>query len=140
MLLLFGGGITLSMLLQSSGTSAWLADGISQALPAEETWLVYLIIASFVIFLTELASNTASAALLIPLLMPVASSVGADPVTVALLVAFAASCAFMLPVATPPNAMVYGSGHVPQRTMIRAGIVLNLIAAGVLGGLLPLLQ
>jgi len=139
-LLLFGGGITLSMLLQSSGTSAWLADGISQALPAEETWLVYLIIASFVIFLTELASNTASAALLIPLLMPVASSVGADPVTVALLVAFAASCAFMLPVATPPNAMVYGSGHVPQRTMIRAGIVLNLIAAGVLGGLLPLLQ
>lgn len=139
-LLLFGGGITLSMLLQSSGTSAWMAEGISQLLPEEQSWLVYLVIALFVIFLTELASNTASAALLVPLLMPVASSVGADPVTVALLVAFAASCAFMLPVATPPNAMVYGSGHVPQRVMVRAGVILNLIAAGVLGWGVPLLQ
>ncbi|MDX1803939.1 MAG: DASS family sodium-coupled anion symporter [Alcanivorax sp.] len=139
-LLLFGGGITLSMLLQSSGTSAWLADGISHWLPAEQPWLVYLLIATFVVFLTELASNTASAALLIPLLMPVAASVGAEPVTTAMLVGLAASCAFMLPVATPPNAMVYGSGYVPQRTMVRAGLVLNVIAACLLGLVVPLIQ
>ena len=139
-LLLFGGGITLSTLLQSSGTSAWLADGISGILPDGQTWLVYLILGTFVIFLTEMASNTASAALLVPLLMPVGAAVGADPIALALLVAFGASCAFMLPVATPPNAMVYGSGFVPQKTMIRAGIVLNLIAAVVLSVLVPWLQ
>lgn len=139
-LLLFGGGITLSTLLQSSGASAWLADGISGILPDGQTWLVYLILGTFVIFLTEMASNTASAALLVPLLMPVGAAVGADPVAVALLVAFGASCAFMLPVATPPNAMVYGSGFVPQKTMIRAGLVLNVIGALVLAVLVPWLQ
>ena len=139
-LLLFGGGITLSTLLQSSGASGWLAEGISSLLPEEQPWLVYLVLATFIIFLTEVASNTASAALLVPLLMPVGASVGADPVAVALLVAFGASCAFMLPVATPPNAMVYGSGYVPQKTMIRAGIVLNVIAAVVLAVVVPWLQ
>lgn len=139
-LLLFGGGITLSTLLQSSGASGWLAEGISSLLPHGQTWLVYLILGAFVIFLTEMASNTASAALLVPLLMPVGAAVGADPVAVALLVAFGASCAFMLPVATPPNAMVYGSGFVPQKTMIRAGVVLNLIAAVVLAVLVPWLM
>ena len=139
-LLLFGGGITLSTMLQSSGASAWLADGISGVLPQGQTWLVYLMLGTFVIFLTEMASNTASAALLVPLLMPVGAAVGADPIAVALLVAFGASCAFMLPVATPPNAMVYGSGFVPQKTMIRAGVVLNMIAALVLAVLVPWLQ
>ncbi|MQX53541.1 SLC13 family permease [Alcanivorax sediminis] len=136
-LLLFGGGITLSTLLQSSGASAWLAEGMSGILPEGHPWLVYLILGTFIIFLTEVASNTASAALLVPLLMPVGATVGADPVAVALLVAFGASCAFMLPVATPPNAMVYGSGHVPQKTMIRAGVILNVIAALVLSVMVP---
>lgn len=138
-LLLFGGGITLSMLMQSSGTSAWLADAVSVWLPTERPWLVYLIIATFVVFLTELVSNTASAALLVPLLMPVSSAVGADSITSAVLIGVAASCAFMLPVATPPNALVYGSGDVPQRMMMRAGVAFNLIAASVLGFVVPAL-
>lgn len=138
-LLLFGGGITLSTLMQSSGTSAWLASGISEWLPHGQPWLVYLMVALFVVFLTELVSNTASAALLVPLMMPVASAVGASPAVTALLIGFAASCAFMLPVATPPNALVFGSGYVPQRDMMRAGVVLNLLAAGLIALLVPAL-
>ena len=138
-LLLFGGGITLSTLMQSSGTSAWLADGLSAWLPTDQPWLVYLMVAVFVVFLMELVSNTASAALLVPLLMPVAAAVGADEMVMAVLIGVAASCAFMLPVATPPNALVFGSGFVPQHTMMRAGVLLNVIAAGTLGLLIPVL-
>lgn len=134
-LLLFGGGITLSHLMDASGTSALLAETLGGILPAGHNWLIYLAIAAFVIFLTELASNTASAALLVPLFMPVAQALGASPTVAALLVGTAASCAFMLPVATPPNALVFGTGAVPQRAMIKAGLGLNLTAAA----LLPLL-
>ncbi|MFN3712377.1 MAG: SLC13 family permease [Alcanivoracaceae bacterium] len=126
-LLLFGGGITLSTLMQSSGASAWMATGISQVLPADHPWLLYLLVALFVIFLTELVSNTASAALLVPLFMPVAVVVGADPITTAAIIGIAASCAFMLPVATPPNALAFGTGCIPQQQMIRAGIRMNLL-------------
>lgn len=138
-LLLFGGGIALSVIMQSSGTSAWLAQHVSNLMPHERPWVTYLVIAVFVVFLTELVSNTASAALLVPLMMPVASAVGASPMVAAAVIAVSASCAFMLPVATPPNAIVYGTGFVPQIQMIRAGIYINLIAAGVIGLLLPVL-
>lgn len=136
-LLLFGGGITLSTLLQSSGTSTWLAAHLTTGMPADHPWLVYLMVAFFVVFLTELVSNTASAALLIPLFMPVAASVGADATVLAALIGVAASCSFMLPVATPPNALVFGTGAVSQRTMIRAGLWMNLLCATVLALLLP---
>ena len=138
-LLLFGGGITLSTLMQSSGASAWMANGISQLLPAGQPWLLYLLVALFVVFLTELVSNTASAALLVPLFMPVADAVGASPVVTAAIIGVAASCAFMLPVATPPNALVYGTGCIPQRDMIRAGVRINLIATLLLALLITLL-
>jgi sodium-dependent dicarboxylate transporter 2/3/5 len=138
-LLLFGGGITLSTLMQSSGASEWLASGISQMLPAGQPWLLYLLVAVFVIYLTELVSNTASAALLVPLFMPVASVVGADPITTAAIIGVAASCAFMLPVATPPNALVFGTGHVPQQQMIHAGMRINLLAAVLIPTLLMVL-
>ena len=138
-LLLFGGGIALSMIMQSSGTSAWLASQLSAWMPEEHAWITYLIIAVFVVFLTELVSNTASAALLVPLLMPVAEAVGASPVMAAVLIAVSASCAFMLPVATPPNALVYGTGHVPQKVMVRNGLLMNIVAALLIGLLLPML-
>ena len=138
-LLLFGGGIALSMIMQSSGTSAWLASQLSAWMPEEHVWITYLIIAVFVVFLTELVSNTASAALLVPLLMPVAQAVGASPVMAAVLIAVSASCAFMLPVATPPNALVYGTGHVPQKVMVRNGLLMNIVAALLIGFLLPML-
>ncbi|MFA9418839.1 MAG: DASS family sodium-coupled anion symporter [Gammaproteobacteria bacterium] len=125
-LILFGGGLTLSALLQSSGSSAWLASAISAHLPVDNSWLLLLIICLFVIFLTELVSNTASAALLIPLFTVVAAELNLSEVGMAVVIALSASCAFMLPVATPPNAIVYSSGFVPQKNMVRAGLLLNL--------------
>lgn len=136
-LLLFGGGITLSMVMQLSGTSAWMAEGVSQVLPGQHPWLIYLLLALFVVFLTELVSNTASAALLVPLFMPVAELLGVSTVITAALIGIMASCAFMLPVATPPNALVFGTGNVAQRDMIRLGLRLNLLAAVLLALLLP---
>src|SRR5690606_8544895 len=132
-LLLFGGGIALSAIMQSSGTSAWIATEVSHIIPPEQPWITYLLVAFFVVFLTELVSNTATAALLVPLMMPVAAMVGASPEATAVIIGLAASCAFMLPVATPPNALVYGTGLVPQRAMIRAGILMNLVCVLVLG-------
>ena len=79
------------------------------------------------VFLTELVSNTATAALLVPLFAGVAEALGVSPIVVSVLIAVGASCAFMLPVATPPNAIVFASGHIQQREMMRAGLVLNLV-------------
>lgn len=131
-LILFGGGLTLSALLAKSGASLWLANAISSNLPAENTWFVLVTICVFVIFLTELVSNTASAALLVPLFMTVAIELHLPPEGIAVVIALCASCAFMLPVATPPNAIVFSSGLVPQQQMMRAGLVLNLLIAFVI--------
>lgn len=131
-LLLFGGGLCLSATLQVSGTSAFLAQHMVSLFGHAPSWLVVLVIAIFVVFLTELASNTATAALMIPLFAPIASSLGLSPVVMAVMVALAASCAFMLPVATPPNAIVFATGRVPQRQMMRVGLVLNLFCSLVL--------
>jgi sodium-dependent dicarboxylate transporter 2/3/5 len=128
-LILFGGGLALSTLLKTSGASLWLANAISSNLPADNTWYVLVIICIFVIFLTELVSNTASAALLVPLFMTVAIDLQLPPAGIAVVIALCASCAFMLPVATPPNAIVFSSGLVPQRQMMRAGLVLNVAIA-----------
>lgn len=125
-LILFGGGLTLSALLQGSGASAWLAGQISARLPVDNSWLLLVIVCLFVIFLTELVSNTASAALLIPLFVSVAAELGLSQVGMAVVIALSASCAFMLPVATPPNAIVYSSGYVPQKIMMRTGLLLNI--------------
>lgn len=134
-LILFGGGLTLSAMLNSSGASMWLANQISGHLPANNSWLLLLIICLFVIFLTELVSNTASAALLVPLFMSVAVDLQLPPVVIAVVIALSASCAFMLPVATPPNAIVFSSGFVPQQQMMRAGLVLNVVFAFVIASL-----
>lgn len=138
-LILFGGGLTLSTLLKASGASLWLANAISSNLPVDNAWLVLLIICVFVIFLTELVSNTASAALLVPLFMTVALDLGLPPVGIAVVIALCASCAFMLPVATPPNAIVFSSGLVSQKQMMRAGLVLNLCFAVVIASVAGIL-
>lgn len=126
-LLLFGGGMTLSAVLDTTGTSAFIAGHLKHWLEQAPTLVAILLITSFVVFLTEMVSNTASAALLIPLLVPVSTFFGVPPQMTAVLVAVAASCAFMLPVATPPNAIVYGTGLVPQKMMMRCGFYLNLV-------------
>lgn len=128
-LLLFGGGITLSKVLSVTGASKFLAYQI-QTLTSDWPTLLFIgMIVVFVIFLTELSSNTASTALLVPIFAAVAISMGIPTTELILPLALAASCAFMLPVATPPNAIVFGSGLIQQRDMVRIGLVLNLTFA-----------
>ncbi|SDG82207.1 solute carrier family 13 (sodium-dependent dicarboxylate transporter), member 2/3/5 [Vibrio xiamenensis] len=131
-LLLFGGGICLSNVLKATGTSLFLANVLSEHIANMGMVFIIAIIAFFVVFLTEFASNTASAALLIPVFATVAEAFGLSPVVLSVLIAVAASCAFMLPVATPPNAIVFGSGHIKQNEMLRVGLVLNMICGVVL--------
>ncbi|MBL4830512.1 MAG: DASS family sodium-coupled anion symporter [Aliivibrio sp.] len=131
-LLLFGGGICLSNVLKATGTSVFLANELSSMISGLDLFFIMLVIAGFVVFLTEFASNTASAALLIPVFAGVAEAFGLSPVILSVLIATAASCAFMLPVATPPNAIVFASGHIKQHEMMRVGIILNLVCMVIL--------
>ena len=134
-LLLFGGGICLSNVLKATGTSVFLAHSLSGFLEQAGLFFTILVIAGFVVFLTEFASNTASAALLVPVFATVAEALGVSPVILSALIAVAASCAFMLPVATPPNAIVFGSGHIKQSDMMKVGIYLNIACIAVLSAL-----
>ncbi|SON53109.1 SLC13 family permease [Vibrio tapetis] len=131
-LLLFGGGICLSNVLKATGASLFLASELSDAISHFGLFFIILIVAGFVVFLTEFASNTASAALLIPVFAAVAEAFGMSPIILSVLIAVAASCAFMLPVATPPNAIVYASGHIKQQEMLKVGILLNIACIGTL--------
>ena len=126
-LMLFGGGLTLSAVLKDSGASKILADSIVFMIEGQYFYLIGLLVATFIIFLTEFTSNTASAALLVPIFISIAQSLGMPEIGLALIIGLGASCAFMLPVATPPNAIVFGSGQVKQSEMVKAGFVLNLV-------------
>ena len=126
-LLLFGGGLALSEVMAVSGASRFMAGALTGALRDAPTVLMLLGVVAFVVFLTELVSNTASAALLVPIFVGVAASLGLPPPLFAAAIAVSASCAFMLPVATPPNAIVYATEQVPQATMMRCGLVLNVV-------------
>lgn len=126
-LMLFGGGLTLSAILKQTGANAFLAEHLSGTLSGMPLFIILLCLTAFVVFLTELVSNTATAALLVPLFAGVAEALGVSPIVISVLIAVGASCAFMLPVATPPNAIVFASGHIKQREMMRAGLVLNLV-------------
>ena len=126
-LMLFGGGLTLSAVLKDSGASKILADSIVFMIEGQHFYLIGLLVATFIIFLTEFTSNTASAALLVPIFISIAQSLGMPEIGLALIIGLGASCAFMLPVATPPNAIVFGSGQVKQSEMVKAGFVLNLV-------------
>ncbi|HRP65007.1 MAG TPA: DASS family sodium-coupled anion symporter [Thauera sp.] len=129
-LLLFGGGLTLSKALADSGAAAWLAAQLGGPFASMPVLLCVALMVLFALILTEVTSNTASAALLIPLFLGLAPHV--DSVPLAVLVAVGTSCAFLLPVATPPNAIVFGSGHVPQRVMIAGGLRVTLLVYPVL--------
>ena len=126
-LLLFGGGLALSAILGSSGASLFMARLLGGAMGGWPLWAIVAAVVTFVIFLTELSSNTACAALLVPIFTAMSAEFGLPAATLIVPLAIAASCAFMLPVGTPPNAIVFGTGLVPQRTMIRVGFALNII-------------
>ena len=127
-LMLFGGGLSLSVILTQSGASKALVDSIQFLMEGQHYFLIGLLVAAFIIFLTEFTSNTASAALLVPIFYSVAENLGVNPLGLSLIIGLGASCAFMLPVATPPNAIAYGTGKVTQRDMIKAGFVLNILS------------
>ena len=124
-LVLFGGGLSLANAIQTTGLSKWIGEslGVWKNYPVA---LVALVVATITIFLTEVTSNTATAAAFLPVVAAIAIGMGYDPLLLAIPTALAASCAFMMPVATPPNAIVYGSGRIEMTQMIRAGIWLNL--------------
>ena len=127
-LLLFGGGFSLANGLEVSGLSQVLGDRLATA-SALPTPVFVVLVVLFVILLTELASNLASTAMFIPILAAVATGAGIPPLVLLVPATVAASCAFMLPAATPPNAIVFGAGHFTIPQMVRAGIGANLIGA-----------
>lgn len=125
-LLLFGGGLSLAQAINQSG----LAQAIGNSLKSLGHWppaLLVLLVVMVIILLTELTSNTATAAAFLPVLGPMAVAVGQNPLLLLVSATLGASCAFMLPVATPPNAIVYGSGMISIPQMVRAGVWLNLL-------------
>ena len=125
-LILFGGGLSLAAGFDKTGLSAWLAGRV-QLFGDAPLLLLVLMVTTLIIFLTELTSNTATAAMAMPLLAAVAEGIGHNAMMLLVPAALAASSAFMLPVATPPNAIVFGSGYVTIPQMARSGFVLNLI-------------
>ncbi|MEQ1906639.1 MAG: SLC13 family permease, partial [Pirellulaceae bacterium] len=124
-LLLLGGGLSLAKAIQTSGLSAEIASG-AVYLKEIPVWLLLLVIISAVVFLSELASNVATATTVLPILAGVAQGLGIEPQVLLLPAILAASCGFMLPVATPPNAIVFGERQMTMRQMMGAGIVLDL--------------
>jgi sodium-dependent dicarboxylate transporter 2/3/5 len=126
-LLLFGGGLTLAAAVSRTGLAEWLGGNLHEVGLLPVTILV-VIVATLIIFLTELTSNIGTTATFMPVVGAIAIEAGYDPIVLVIPVTLAASCAFMLPVATPPNAIVFGSGLLTIPKMARAGMALNLIA------------
>lgn len=126
--LLFGGGVSLAEAFQTSGLSAAIASGLVGLAALPELLLVGAI-CLIVTFLTEITSNTATATILMPVLASFAIATGLAPEEIMIPAVLSASCAFMLPVATAPNAIVYGSGRVSMTSMVRAGLAVNLFGA-----------
>lgn len=130
-LLLFGGGLALSSMFEKSGLTDWIGELVS-GLAGVPIVLVIAIMVTAILFLTELTSNTATAATFVPVAGGVAVGMGVEPLLLCAPVAIAATCAFMLPVATPPNAVAYGSGYVTIGQMVRGGLWLNLIGVALI--------
>ncbi len=137
-LLLFGGGLSLAGNIETHGLAAYLGS-LASALDALPTVAVLAVVSFGILLLTELTSNTATAATFLPIAGALALSLGENPLLFLVPTALAANCSYMLPVGTPPNAIVYGSGVVPLSQMIRAGFLLNVVLVPIVVGLLLLL-
>ncbi len=137
-LLLFGGGLSLAAAIRDTGLAVWLGEAMA-GLAGAPLFALILAIVALVIFLTELTSNTATTAALVPVLAAVAAVGDIDPILLAAPTAMAASSAFMLPVATAPNAVIYASGHVSIPALAKAGLWLNILGTFIVAGLCYLL-
>ena len=132
-LLLFGGGLALATMIKSSGLAEWLAQNFS-LLSEWPIFAMVLVIVAVIIFLTEITSNTATTATFLPLLGALAVAQSVSPMLFVIPAAIAASCAFMMPVATPPNAVVFGSGELRIKDMMQAGLLLNVFGIVLISG------
>jgi sodium-dependent dicarboxylate transporter 2/3/5 len=130
-LILFGGGLSLANAISSSGLAAWIGESV-QSLETFPIILLIFAVILIVVFLTEITSNTATTAAFLPILASTAIGMGQNPMLFIIPATISASCAFMLPVATPPNAIIYGSGRVSIPEMAKAGLWLNIIIAMIL--------
>jgi sodium-dependent dicarboxylate transporter 2/3/5 len=125
-ILLFGGGLTMGELAFSTGLAESMGRGITSWLPGESALSLTLLFTAVAIVMSEAASNTASANMIVPVAIAVSQAAGIDPLQPALGATLGASMGFMMPISTPPNAIVYSSGHVPITQMMRHGIVLDI--------------
>ena len=127
LLLLFGGGFAIADGFKATGLSAWLGDRFAGGLSTQPVWLIVIGTCLMMTLLTEFTSNVATVTTLMPILAAAAVKMQLDPRLIMIPAAVSASCAFMLPIATPPNAIVFGSGQVEMSRMARSGLALNLL-------------
>ncbi len=127
-LLLFGGGIALSDAMFKTGFAGWIASSVVQIVGKPHPIILVLVIVILIDFLTEVTSNTAVTSMMVPILLSISTGMNVDGKLLAVAAALASSMAFMLPVATPPNAIVYGSGFIKITDMVRIGFILDIIA------------
>ena len=137
-LILIGGGLSLATVINSSGLATWIGSLSSNLSNISIVFIVLICIASIIV-LTELTSNTATASTFIPIMGATALGLGQDPLLLIIPATLAASCAFMMPVATPPNTIAYASGHLKISDMIKAGIWLNIISIIIIGMIIALI-
>jgi sodium-dependent dicarboxylate transporter 2/3/5 len=126
-LLLFGGGLSLARAMDQTGLAQWIGGGVV-GLGSLPPWVIIAAVATLFVFLTEVTSNAATTTMGMPIMAGAALALGMPGMTLMTAAAMAASMAFMLPVATPPNAIVFGSGYITVQQMSRAGLLLNLLA------------
>ena len=138
-IVLFGCGIALGTLLSETGLAEILGKGIADALGVTSLLAVSAVAALIAILISETTSNTASATVVVPIVIPIAAAAGLDPVIPALCAIFGASFGFMMPVSTPQNAVVYGSGMIPITKMVRSGIVFDIIGIILVIALIPVM-
>ena len=127
-IILFGGGLSIAAAFQSSSLAEWLGQQLT-GLSELPLFLIILLVALFVNFLTEVTSNVATASIMLPVLASLAEAIGVHPFLLMIPATMAASCAFMLPIATGPNAIVFSSGELKMNDMVRAGVWLNIVSS-----------
>jgi solute carrier family 13 (sodium-dependent dicarboxylate transporter), member 2/3/5 len=131
-ILLFGGGMALGELMFSTGLAKWIGEGLAHAFNAKSTLGLVILFAGVATLVSETTSNLASATMVVPVAIAVSQAAGVNAVQPALAACLGASMGFMLPVSTPPNAIVYGSGCIPLLKMVRHGLLLDLVGFGVI--------
>lgn len=126
-LILFGGGLSLARAMEASGLSQWIGASVA-GMQGVSPLVLYTVLALLFVFLTELTSNAATTTMAMPVLVGAAAAMGTAPLPLMIVATLSSSMAFMLPAATPPNAIVFGADYLGIRQMARAGLVLNVVA------------